>query len=531
MEELILGEELQQMLSLSERLNIPFLRLSHYDIPKEAVELLSTGLMSSRIALNYKIIPVAKFGPTVTVAMADPLNVVIFDELKALTAMEIVPVVAMASEIIEAIEVYSTPELKPEEVKVEEKEVAFQPAVPKEEEVDVYKLTEISAKETTVQTVNSILSEAIKSKASDIHLEPYEEHVRMRYRIDGVLRSVRNFPKDAQDAFFARIKIMSRLDITQRRIPQDGRFSINFEERDIDFRVSLLPIYYGEKVVLRILDKQAMKMDLASLGFSPLAYEIYNEAISSPFGLLLITGPTGSGKSTTLYSMLSKLNTMDKNITTIEDPIEYYLKGVTQIHIKPEIGLTFAHCLRSVLRQSPDIIMVGEIRDIETADIAMKASLTGHLVLSTLHTNDALSAIPRLLDMGIEPFLIAGSLRMVSAQRLCRKLCPSCKEKYRITKEALKKSFLEIEQDEVELWQAKGCIACGNTGHKGRVSIVEAFLIDDAFKEIIINRRPLIEIKEYTRSQGMKSLREDGFAKALSGEVSLEEVLRVSAEI
>ncbi|RKY40984.1 MAG: type II secretion system protein GspE [Candidatus Omnitrophota bacterium] len=530
MKEVTLSEELQQMLRLSEKLNIPFLRLSCYDIPKEATELLSSTSLSVQIALQYKVIPVAKFGPVVTVAMADPLNVLILDELKNLLGMEVTPVVAMPSEIIGAINLYSTSELKLEKIKVKEEKVTFQPLVIKEEKIDVYELKEISAKEKVVQTVNNILIEAIKFKASDIHLEPYKEHLRLRYRIDGVLRFIKTFPKDMQDALIARLKIMSKLDITERRLSQDGRFSISFEERSIDFRVSVLPTYYGEKVVLRILDKEAMKMDLASLGFSFQPFEIYNEAILSPFGLLLITGPTGSGKSTTLYSMLSKLNTLDKNITTIEDPIEYHLKGVTQIQIKPEIGLSFAQCLRAVLRQSPDIIMVGEIRDIETADIAMKSALTGHLVLSTLHTNDALSAIPRLLDMGIEPFLVAGGLRMVSAQRLCRKLCSRCKEKYLISREELRKFSVNITEDKVEVFRAKGCDECNHIGYKGRTAIAEAFLIDNEISEMIINRKPLAEIHGYAKSKGMVSLREDGFRKAFLGETSLEEVLRVTAE-
>ncbi len=530
MREITLGEELQQMQRLSEKLNIPFLRLSCYDIPKEATELLSSTSLSIPIARQYKIIPVAKFGPVVTVAMADPLNVLILDELKNLLGMEVVGVVAMPSEIIEAINLYSTSELKLEKIKVKEGKVTFQPLVIKEEKIDVYELTEISAQENIIQTVNSILIEAIRLKASDIHLEPYKEHLRLRYRIDGALRFIKTFSKDTHDVLVARLKIMSKLDITERRLSQDGRFSINFEERSIDFRVSVLPTYYGEKVVLRILDKEAMKMDLASLGFSSQPFEIYNEAILSPFGLLLITGPTGSGKSTTLYSMLSRLNTLDKNIITIEDPIEYHLKGVTQIQIKPEIGLSFAQCLRSVLRQSPDIIMLGEIRDIETADIAIKAALTGHLVLSTLHTNDALSAIPRLLDMGIEPFLIAGGLRMVSAQRLCRKLCSKCKEKYLIGKEELRKFSINITEDKVEVFRAKGCDECNHTGYKGRTAIAEAFLIDNEISEMIINRKSLAEIHEYAESKGMESLREDGFRKVFLGETSLEEVLRVTTE-
>ena len=491
---------------------------------------MSCGLMSPKIAANFKIIPIAKFGPVLTVAMAEPLNLIVRDELEALTALEIIPVAALPQEILEAIEIYSSPasistsplqELKLELVK------RAGPA-PEVEEGDIFKLTEISSQQTIINMFNNILIGAIRAKASDIHIEPYEEHLRLRYRVDGVLGQRDTFPKDIQDALFARIKIMSRLDITERRIPQDGRFSINFENRQIDFRISILPTYFGEKTVLRILDKEAMKLDLTSLGFSPSALKIYAQAISEPFGLILITGPTGSGKSTTLYSMLSKLNTHQKSIITIEDPIEYYLKGITQIQIKPEIGLSFAQSLRSVLRQSPDIIMVGEIRDIETADAVMKAALTGHLVLSTLHTNDALASITRLMDMGLEPFLIAGSLRVVSAQRLCRKLCPACKEKYSLEASALKKFSLEIQTDTFTLYRAKGCPECSNSGYRGRVGIVEVCLLDDPLREMIIKRVPLAEIKEYARGKGMQSLKDDGLAKALAGEVSLEEIIRAS---
>jgi type IV pilus assembly protein PilB len=526
-------EELQQIVNLSENLNIPFVRLNNYEIPKEAITLLTEGLMSVKAAIKHKVIPVAKFGPVVTLAMADPLDVLVLDEVRALLKMELIPVIGMPSEITEALEIYSALDLKVDEAKAEAKDIVLKPKPEQkkdEEEVDVYKLTEISSQESIIKTVNDFILGAINSLASDIHIEPYENEVRLRYRIDGALRQISVLANDIKDALFARIKIMSRLDITQRHIPQDGRFSINLQDREIDFRVSVLPTQYGEKVVIRILDKEAMKLDLSSLGFSECAFQLYDAAIASPFGLVLVTGPTGSGKSTTLYSMLSKLNTPDKNIVTIEDPIEYYLRGVTQIQIKPEIGLSFAQCLRAVLRQSPDIIMLGEIRDIETADIAMKAALTGHLVLATLHTNDALSSISRLLDMGVESFLIAGSIRMVSAQRLCRRLCPSCKEKYVITKEGLMNFGIEISHGHLDLWRPKGCVSCANTGYKGRVGIVEAFLIDDKFKDIIIRRGSLSEIKEYAHVMGMRTLREDGLQKAVLGETSLEEVLRVTAE-
>ncbi len=522
-------DELKNMIEISEKLRMPFLRISRYRIPKELV-----NLISEKIARNYKVIPIAKFGPVVTLAMADPLNIMVLDELRYLIGTEITPVVSTSSEILEAVEIYYKPsfEITIEELKMEggEKSVSVEKPASEEEGVDIYKLTEISSQEKVINTFNEIILGAIKSKASDIHIEPYQTHIRIRYRIDGILREQNILPKDIQDALLARIKIMSKLDITQRKIPQDGRFTINFEGRNIDFRVSILPTYFGEKGVLRILDKGRMKLDLESLGFSEHAFEIYQEAIFSPFGIILITGPTGSGKSTTLYSMLNRLNTPQRNIVTIEDPIEYYLKGITQIQIRPDIGLDFAQCLRSVLRQSPDVIMVGEIRDWETADIAMKAALTGHLVLTTLHTNDAPSAITRLLDMGIEPFLIAGALRMVSAQRLVRKLCSHCKESYTMSKENLREFGILIEKPKVTLYKAKGCNKCNNTGYQGREAIAEVFLVDDTLREIIIQRTPLSQIKLYLKSLGMHTLREDGFLKALKGYTSLEEVIRVTAE-
>jgi len=519
--------ETEQMLYLSDKLNIPFISLSRYEIPPQMIKLLPESTCR-----NYQIIVLARFGPVLTVAMVDPLNVLILDELRTLTGLEVSSVASTSSDIMHAIDFHyiSTFELGKDMDGLEK--VAIE-TLTKEKDIDVYKLTELSQDATVINTVNDILSDAIKEAASDIHCEPVENGLRIRYRIDGMLREIKLLPKDMQEAIIARIKIMSRLDITQRRLSQDGRFSIKFEGRDIDFRISVLPTHFGEKVVLRILDKGSMKLDLESLGFSEHPLGIYQRAIQSPFGMLLITGPTGSGKSTTLYSMLSRLNTFSKNIITIEDPIEYYLSGITQIQVKPEIGLTFANSLRSVLRQSPDIIMLGEIRDTETADIAMKAALTGHLVLSTLHTNDAASSITRLIDMGVETFLIASSVTMTSAQRLCRRLCPLCKAKYTLdAAEVTRKISLSLEGDKIELYRPVGCPQCNKSGYKGRVAIVEAFLVDDNMKQMILGRLPSVEIKKYAQEhQGMKTLREDGLQKALSAETSLEEVIRATAEV
>ena len=530
----VIRGEIEQMLYLSEKLNVPFISLSRYEIPPQII-----NLLPEITCRNYQIIALARFGPAFTVAMVDPLNILILDELRTLTGLEVSAVVSAPSDIMHAIDFYyiSTATFEFDKDKdtggpgIKEGEVDIETQA-KEKDIDVYKLVELSQDVTIINMVNNILAEAIKKGASDIHCEAVENGLRLRCRIDGILREISLLSKDIQEEIIARIKIMSRLDITQRRLSQDGRFSIKFEGRDIDFRISVLPTHFGEKVVLRILDKGSMKLDLESLGFSSHPLGIYQRAIQLPFGMLLITGPTGSGKSTTLYSMLTRLNTYDKNIVTIEDPIEYYLSGITQIQVKPEIGLTFANCLRSVLRQSPDIIMLGEIRDTETADIAMKSALTGHLVLSTLHTNDAASSITRLIDMGVEPFLIASSLTMASAQRLCRLLCPLCKAKYILdAAEVSKRISLVVEGDKIELYKPMGCQQCNKSGYKGRVAIVEAFLIDDNIKQMILSRSSSVEIKKYAQEhQGMKTLREDGLLKALSGETSLEEVIRVSAE-
>lgn len=520
--------DLKNVLELSEKLNVPFLRLFQYKISKEMID-----VIPERVARSYKVMPVAKFGPVLTLAMVNPLDILVLDELHSLVGLEMAPVISLASDILETIDIYykglttidaeALKSKKIEGVSVEEK-------FSLDEEMDIYKLTKVSAKEAVIDCVNNIIWDAMNFKASDIHIEPYQDNLRVRYRVDGMLQQCHTFSKDIQDALISRFKIMSKLDITQRKLPQDGRFTIKFEERDVDFRVSILPVYFGEKVVLRILDKGSMKLDLASLGFSEYASRAYYEAVHSPFGIILITGPTGSGKSTTLYSMLNELNTPAKNIVTIEDPIEYYLKGITQIPIKPDIGLTFAHCLRSVLRQSPDIIMVGEIRDVETVDIALKSALTGHLVLTTLHTNDAPSAITRLLDMGVDTFLIAGALRVISAQRLARKLCSRCKEAYTIDKENLKEFSSLIKEGQVTIYRPRGCSFCANSGYSGREAIAEVFLVDGVVKEMILKKTSLLEIRKYAESQGMKTLREDGFSKVLSGIISLEEVIRVTAE-
>jgi type IV pilus assembly protein PilB len=373
------------------------------------------------------------------------------------------------------------------------------------------------------------IKEALKQRASDIHVEPLADAVRVRYRIDGVLQDAFNLPKQNQNAVTVRLKIMSRMDITDTRTPQDGRFKMRTAQQEVDFRVSALPTIFGQKVVLRVLDKKNLGIGLDGLGFSGRPLEVMQAGIRQPFGMFLVTGPTGSGKSTTLYSIINELNTVDKNIITVEDPVEYLIEGLTQIQVRPEIGLTFASGLRAILRQSPDIVMVGEIRDAETADIAIKAALTGQLVFSTLHTNDAAGALTRLVDMGIEPFLVASSLMIVCAQRLCRKICPRCRAEIAVPTKALADLKYSIPKG-AKFFEGKGCSFCRKTGYHGRAGITEVLQINDMVREMLMRGKSSDEIKDYARDkEGMASLFDDAMQKCLSGETTISEVLRVTA--
>jgi type II secretory ATPase GspE/PulE/Tfp pilus assembly ATPase PilB-like protein len=378
--------------------------------------------------------------------------------------------------------------------------------------------------------VNLVIKEAIRRRASDIHIEPEVDGMRVRYRIDGVLRDILNIPKENQNAVVVRIKIMSRLDITNAHIPQDGRFKLKVNNKEVDFRVSVLPTTFGQKIVMRVLDKGTLSVGLSGLGFEEKSLNILKESIKKPFGMILVTGPTGSGKSTTLYSIISELNTIERNIITVEDPVEYLIEGLTQIQTHPEIGLTFAEGLRAMLRQSPDVVMVGEIRDNETADIAIKASLTGQLVFATLHTNDAAGALTRLVDMEVEPFLVASSLVLVSAQRLCRKICDRCKEPSAVPKKVLERLKVRIPAG-VIFYHGKGCVACNETGYLGRMGVTELLEIDDIVRDMLIDGRSSEDIKEYAcKEKGMMTLWDDAMAKCVAGQTTLEEVLRIASK-
>lgn len=515
------------MVLLSQQLNIPPIDLSKYKIDTSVI-----NLIPEKIAKQYKLIPISKLGNTLTIAMSDPTNIIAMDDIKALTNYTIDLVISTDQDVESAITNYygGTKETEISRLMAEGRGIEESlEVVEDEEKIDITEVSAESKKAPIVKVVSMILNEALTKRASDVHIEPQEKALRVRYRVDGRLQDAFNIPKKNQNAILARLKIMSRLDITETRLPQDGRFKIQFKDREIDFRVSVLPISFGNKIVLRALDKSSLSIGLDKLGFLPEPLSNFKKALKRPYGMILITGPTGSGKSTTLYSIINQLNTIDKNIVTIEDPVEYQLEGVTQVQVIPDIGLTFANGLKSLLRQSPDVVMVGEIRDFETADIAIKASLTGQLVLSTLHTNDAPSAITRLIDMGVEPFLIASSVIMTAAQRLCRKICPSCKEKYDIPKTVLERVGLGADKKKT-FYRGKGCRRCNNTGYYGRMGTLETFMVDDAISDMILRKASADEIKRYAVSKGMKTLRDNAMKKFQEGMTTLEEVLRITSE-
>jgi len=493
--------EKDMMSVMSKELNVPAINLSKYKTDKDCVKLIPEAM-----ARQHRVIAICRFSNTLIVAMADPLNIFVIDDLKALTKFNVEPVLSTETDILDAIDrLYDSDDSLMLDAIKNTEGPNLEVIDMAKEEFDIGEAALESGTPLIVKMVNLIILEALKKRASDIHIESEEDYLRVRYRIDGNLHDVLRVPKKNQNAVLARLKIMSGMNITESRVPQDGRFKIRMQKKEVDFRVSMLPTAFGGKVVLRALDKANLSIGLDTLGFSADTLMRFKEAIAKPFGMILVTGPTGSGKSTTLYSVINQMNTPDKNIITIEDPVEYQVEGITQIQANAEIGLTFANGLRSLLRQSPDIIMIGEIRDSETADIAIKASLTGQLVLSTLHTNDAPTAISRLMDMGIEPFLIASSVVLVAAQRLCKVICKACKGK-------------------------GACKKCGSTGYFGRIAILEALAVDDKIREMIIENESIDAIRDYAVSKGMKTLRDDGMEKYRNGVTSMEEVGRVTTE-
>ncbi len=482
---------------------------------------------------ELKSIPVAKLGTRLTIAMADPFDIVSRDALASGTQLELVPVVTLEKHIDDAISsVTEEPSQALEDIlkdMADESDVE----VGKEgmEDASLDEMLENAGEAPVIRIVNSILIEALRKGASDIHIEPMEKTVRLRNRIDGVLYESPSPPKNLQNAIISRLKIMSQLDIAERRIPQDGRFKIKALGKEVDVRMSMLPTIHGEKVVMRILDKTALAPNLQSLGLDQLSLDNFSYALGQPYGMILVTGPTGSGKTTTLYSALQELNEVGTNIITTENPVEYQLDGINQVQINPTVGLNFSAALRSILRQDPDVVMVGEIRDGETATIAVEAALTGHLVLSTLHTNDAAGAIARLVDMGIEPFMLASSLLLTQAQRLYRRLCPVCKKETDIPLETLKKSRIDPAVFEgTQFYQKSGCPKCNNIGYKGRGGIMEILLVDEAIRKTVLNNPEADAISKIAIENGMRTLREAGLERVREGMTSIEEIMRVTSE-
>ena len=512
---------------LSSQYRLPAINLDEYEIDVEVVK-----LVTKEVCEKHRIIPVSRSGQSLIVAMSDPTNLNAMDDIKFLSGYNVEPVVASETAIQAAIERYYNAGPSYEEVMADfnlgDEDIDFGGD---EEEVNALELERQSADAPVVRLVNVLLLNAIRKGASDIHVEAYEKKLRVRYRVDGVLQEEMTPPLKLKAAIVSRLKIMSQLDIAERRLPQDGRIKLKLGKgREMDFRVSVLPTMWGEKVVLRLLDKGNLQLDMAKLGFDPQPLSDFKWAITQPWGMVLVTGPTGSGKTTTLYSALSDLNKPDVNISTAEDPVEYNLHGINQVQMHDEIGLNFAMGLRSFLRQDPDIIMVGEIRDFETAEISVKAALTGHLVLSTLHTNDAPATISRLLNMGVEPFLITASVNLVLAQRLARKICVDCKR----PNETEAKVLLDLGVSEEQLalkaniMKGTGCATCNNTGYKGRVALYEVMRFQDDLKERVLQGASGAELKAAAIKLGMATLRASGIKKVLEGITTPEEILRVT---
>lgn len=480
---------------------------------------------------EYKAVPVAKLGNRLTVAMADPFNIVGRDSIASGTQLELIPVVAPEQDILSIIATMTEEPAQGLEDLL--KDMAEEDDVEVGKDGDSSNLDELGDGDDApvIRIVNSILIEALRKGASDIHIEPMEKSVRLRNRIDGVLYESSNPPKNLQNAIISRLKIMSALDIAERRIPQDGRFKIKALKKEVDVRVSMLPTVHGEKVVMRILDKSSLAPSLGVLGLDDLSYDNFSYALAQPYGMILVTGPTGSGKTTTLYSALQELNDVGTNIITTENPVEYQLEGINQVQINPAVGLTFASALRSILRQDPDVVMVGEIRDGETATIAVEAALTGHMVLSTLHTNDAAGAIARLTDMGIEPFMLASSILLTQAQRLYRKLCPVCKKEIDFPSETLERNRIDpAVLDGTRFFQKAGCPKCAGTGYKGRGALMEILLVDDVIRRTILTNPEASAIAKIAIQNGMRTLREAGLERIREEHTSIEEIMRVTSE-
>jgi type IV pilus assembly protein PilB len=537
---------------LSRQYGVPSVNLELFDVDDSVIR-----LIPREVADKYSVLPLSRVGATLTLAMVDPTNVFAMDDIKFMTGLNIEPVVVSEASVQEAISRYYSQSREIELAREYEEESngnGYQDHLPdpsmtldqldfdadgaenvevvdEDEEIDLSNLTRMSEDAPVVRLVNVLLADALQRGSSDIHIEPYEKEMRIRFRIDGVLYDVMHPPLRLRDALISRIKIMSKLDIAEKRLPQDGRIKIKLKHhgrsRELDFRVSTLPTLFGEKTVLRLLDKERLMLDMTKLGFEPESLVKFQRNITKPYGMVLVTGPTGSGKTNTLYSALQSLNTTDTNIMTAEDPVEFNLQGINQVQMKEQIGLNFAAALRSFLRQDPNIILVGEIRDFETAEIAIKAALTGHLVLSTLHTNDAPSTISRLMNMGIEPFLVATSVNLIQAQRLIRRICKDCKTEHHLPPEGLVEvGFSSEEAKQLKTYKGSGCKTCNNTGYKGRVGLYEVMEVTDEIRELILIGASALELRKRAIEDGMITLRESGLQKIRNGITTLEEVVR-----
>src|ERR1700719_2838869 len=516
--------------SMGRCLNTPPINLSKVRIPEEII-----GLIPRDMATANKLVPIARLNGKLFVAMADPTNVLAVDDVKRRVQLEVIPMIATERAVNDALSGVHGGGNMSEVLRQVSEEAAAQSAesvevqTSKREEIDLDRLASDSEDAPVIKIVNLILAQAVKEKASDIHIEPFMNTLKLRYRVDGELIQAESPPKALQLAITSRIKILAGLNIAERRVPQDGRFRIRVMGKEIDLRISVLPTAHGEKIVIRILDKSSLTSNIDQMGMDKSTLDKFRKAIDAPHGMILVTGPTGSGKTTTLYSVLHELNSTQYNIVTVEDPIEYELVGITQVAVRADIGLDFASALRSILRQDPDIVMVGEIRDNETADIAVKAALTGHQVLSTLHTNDAAGAISRLDDMGIEPVLIASSILMTCAQRLIRRLCPNCRDEFVPEQETLDKLAIADPKGAV-FYHGTGCDRCQGRGYLGRLALIEALPVTETIRRLIIKRASAAVIKNQAVTEGMKTLRQVGIEKALEGVTTLEEVWRVTAE-
>jgi type IV pilus assembly protein PilB len=500
--------------------------LRFVDLSDAAIDGSAAGLLPEPVARKYRALPIGYEDEKLLVAMADPANLFALDDIRTITGMEVQPVVATAADIESAIRKYSRMDESVESISTEASEAAD------DDVVELERLAQSAMEEgPIVKMVNLLITQAIGDRASDIHIEPTEKDVRIRYRVDGVLHEVMHSPKNVQAGLISRLKVMADINIAERRIPQDGRISLTVGGRSVDLRVATLPTVYGEKIVIRVLDKSSVILRLQDLGFLDESYKMFESAFTKPYGAILVTGPTGSGKSTTLYAALNQINSPEKNIITVEDPVEYRLAGVNQVQVNNRAGLTFASALRSILRSDPDIILIGEIRDRETATIAIEASLTGHLVLSSLHTNDAPSSLPRLIEMGVEPYLVASAIDCLVAQRLLRKLCTKCKERYKPDRTDLSEAgFPEFLWEEIdELFRPVGCTACARTGYRGRLAIYEVMTVTEEIERMTVDRASSDDIKRSAIRDGMIQLKEDGLEKARQGVTSIAEVLRVVA--